>query len=232
MLMSCSKSHETLKVNKIVIINFSNEIKGLKVKVTWQPKFNIYQHIVGPAILEFENVKDSSKFTLVNNHFGILKNKLLNKSTFEFSKDSTKIMRVLIDNITLNYNAVKPLDDYNGFGTTSEPFFFSDIDFDNKPELILTELYNGQREVATFKAYKLEDLLNNDDRRSDRNQITYKKPFVYLDEMSSVDYINNIIKIYHSNGSGSSSQDYYQVMPPKNEYEESNVIFLHTQEGL
>ena len=53
------------------------------MRVYWKPVRIKYSYVIGPAILEFSNAKDSTSFTLTNNHFSVLKSTL----NFAYNED-------------------------------------------------------------------------------------------------------------------------------------------------
>lgn len=218
LISSCAKSQTKNDEIKIVTIEYSNEINGYTVKVIWKPNVVRYSHTKGPAILEFHNIKDSTSFTLTNNNFSILNSKL----PFSYSEDSLEIVSLNQSEIRLVYEE-KNLKSWYTFGTTNEPFFFQDLDFDNIKELILGEIDNGQRGVASFKAYKFE----YDEIQSELYGITNIEPFKSLDEMSKIDYTNKRIIIYGSGGDCASGSEIYKLLPSKNDYE-GNKFILET----
>lgn len=206
---SCANSQPKNPVNEIVKITFENEINGYTVEVIWKPNSVRYQHTKGPAILTFLNKKESSSFTLANNNFSILNNRL----PFSYNSDSSEILSLNENEITLLYDE-NNLEDEGSFGTTNEPFFFQDLDFDDVKELLLVEVNNGQRFVASFKAYKLEYSWVQEEM----NGITYNEPYKSLDEMSEIDYKNKKIIIYKSGGNCANSFDIYKFVTAKNNY--------------
>lgn len=199
-LTSCAKAKDNT-----VVIEYSNKINGYKVKSTWKPQIVRYNHVIGPAIIEFCDEQDILIFTVVNNNFSVLKRKL----PFSYDKDSLKIEDIRENLISLIYKEPK-LNDEKRFGTTDEPFFFEDIDFDNEKELLIAEVDNGQRGVATFKAYKQGDRTQNQS-----NDITDRDPFLSLDEMTKIDYENRNIILY---GSGGYCYDHYRIYSKKSSY--------------
>jgi hypothetical protein len=215
LLSSCANSQTKNTEPKVVTIEYSNEINGYSVNVIWKPNAVRYSHTKGPAIIEFYNKKDSTSFTITNNNFGILNSKL----PFSYSEDSMEIISLNQDKIQLNYDE-KSLKSEEHFGTTNEPFFFQDLDFDNIKELVIAEIENGQRGVASFKAYKMED----GDIQSELYGITNNEPFKSLDEISKIDYINKRIIIYGSGGVCASGSEIYKLIPSKNDYDERKFV--------
>jgi hypothetical protein len=215
---------------KVVLVEYKNEINGYLVKVIWKPNGVIYDHTVGPAIIEFYCPNDSTKFTLTNNNFGILNNKL----PFSFSENGSEIIKYNQKNIKLFYDDKYYIDHNSqvaGFGTTNEPFFFQDLDFDNRKELIISEINNGQRGIATFKVYKFESSESNR-IESELYNVTTEEPFKSLDEMSTIDYINKRILIYNSGGWCSSSTYIYTFKSSEDYVTNKFLITAIIQEEL
>jgi hypothetical protein len=203
--------------SKVVIIEYTNEICGYLVKVIWKPNNVHFEHTVGPAIIEFYNLKDSTTFTLTNNHFGVLSSKL----PFSYSEVGEEIFTLNQNDIKLVYDNNNLFDSQGYFRITNETFFFQDLDFDNKKELILGELNQGQRGVATFKAYKT---YSSSEIIPDIYNVTNEEPFKSLDEMSEVDHINKRIIINGSNGWCAESKYIYKLRPTPNDFDGNNFV--------
>ncbi len=201
-----------------VSISYSSVINGYSVYVLWKPMVVSNNRTIGPAILEFYKVDEPYSFFLTNNHFGIENGKL----PFTYSEDGLGIISINEYEIYLEYDN-DDLESGYSFGTTNQPFFFQDLDFDKIEELVFVESENGQRGVASFKAYKFE----NSELQPDRYGITSIEPFRSLDEMSKVDYLTKCITIYNSGGNCANSYEIYKLQPAKNEYE-GNSFTLET----
>lgn len=201
-----------------VSISYSSVINGYSVYVLWKPMVVSNNRTIGPAILEFYKVDEPYSFFLTNNHFGIENSKL----PFTYSDDSLGIVSINEYEIYLGYDKNDLQSEYS-FGTTNQPFFFQDLDFDKIEELVFVESENGQRGVASFKAYKFE----NSELQPDRYGITSIEPFRSLDEMSKVDYLTKRITIYKSGGNCANSYEIYKLQLAKNEYE-GNSFTLET----
>lgn len=217
-ISACAAGQTTYYEPKGMTIAYTNEINGYSVSVLWKPMIVSNNRTIGPAILEFYKIDEPYSFYLTNNHFG-LENSML---PFSYSEDNLSITSLNEYEINLEYNEDDLGTDYS-FGTTNAPFFFQDLDFDKIEELVFVEIENGQRGVASFKAYKFDgpELL------PDRNGITTIEPFNSLDEMSRVDYLNQRITIYNSGGNCANSYEIYKLQPAKNEYE-GNSFTLET----
>lgn len=187
---------------EVVNIEFSNIISGFKVKAIWIPRKVIYDHVVGPAIITFQNVKDSAVFDITTDHFSISKSRL----PFIFTEDGYEIAMVNRNSISMLYETGN-LTSNESFGTTKEPFFFEDVNFDGNKELLIVEVGNGQRDVASFKAYNFDF----GEVQLGRFGITFTEPFRSLDEMSVIDHIKKSLTIYNSSGYCSSNYDIYKL---------------------
>lgn len=198
-----------------VSISYSSVINGYSVYVLWKPMVVSNNRTIGPAIIEFYKVDEPYSFYLTNNHFGI-ENSML---PFTYSEDGLSIVSINEYDIYLEYDKAD-LESASSFGTTNQPFFFQDLDFDKIEELVLVESENGQRGVASFKAYKFE----NSELQPDRYGITSIEPFRSLDEMSKVDYLTKRITIYKSGGNCANSSEIYKLQLAKNEYEANSFI--------
>ena len=214
-ISACAAGQTTYYEPNGVTIAYTNEIKGYSVSVLWKPLVVSNNRTIGPAILEFYKIDEPYSFYLTNNHFG-LENSML---PFSYSEDGLSITSFNKYEINLEYNEDDLGTDYS-FGTTKAPFFFQDLDFDKIDELVLVEIDNGQRGVASFKAYKFD----GSELLPDRNGITTIEPFNSLDEMSKVDYLTKRITIYNSGGNCANSYEIYKLQPAKNEYEGNSFV--------
>jgi len=189
-MLSCEKKQTIEKVedNNIVTVEFNSTINGYKVKAYWKPDKVIRMgnsYVTGPAILEFTKIKNNSTFTLTNNHFG-LKNINL---PFIFNSDSTKIQGLKQKHIKLTYQKD---------GT----FFFKDVNFDNKPELIISEFGKGQRGLSQWRVYEMDDYIDI--------YCLDSAPYNMLDDSSDFNYDNQTITINNFGGACGSTYDTYK----------------------
>jgi len=214
-ISACATSQTNYVEPNEVSITYTNEINGYSVYVLWKPMIVSNNHTIGPAIIEFYKTDESYSFYLTNNHFGIENSKL----PFTYTKDNLSIASLNEYDIELEYNKDDLGSDYS-FGTTNQPFFFQDLDFDTIEELVFVEIDNGQRGIASYKAYKFE----NSELQPDRYGITSIEPFRSLDEMSTVDYLTKRITIYKSGGNCANSYEIYKLQPAKNDYEANSFV--------
>lgn len=123
-----------------VFINYKQKVNGYKVKVIWFPF--IYEQgytDYGLAILYFQN--DTSEFYLYNNIFhdvGLYQHMPV--------KDG--------DTLSIDYRQKDP-NEY--LADNDVPFFFQDVDFDGRAELLITKWQCGSRGSSTYDVYKMSE---------------------------------------------------------------------------
>jgi len=96
-------------------------------------------------------------------------------------------------------------------GATDEPFLFYDLDFDDKEELMVCEMFNGQRWHSTFKAYNLSEDQDIEVIGDSLYQITYDEPYISLDEISTVNIKDKTLSIVMSCGASCSKLKIYKL---------------------
>lgn len=203
--------------NEILYIEYNNPINGYKVNIIWEPIGTVPQNsnlIIGPAILNFTNIKNNAKFAIVNNFFSLHKkntpfikfncsqNNYKNKSC-----NSLKSMELSEQHVKLEYN-YKPFkinqDSY--LVEDKPPFFFQDVNFDEKDELIIVQPRQGQRGVDNYKIFSPPE----DNYLDDFTQPTNYEPFRNFDDLTDIDYEKKEIWIHRSGGACSSSFEGYR----------------------
>lgn len=195
----------------IVTVKFKDVVNDLKIEVIWKPDRLINGYVIGPAIIELANVKQGGSSTVVNNHFGIQEYRLSEFISWRSEEGGNKIENISGKVIHLEYKRPVIAEEDYSFGTTEEPFFFYDINFDGREELLLCEMFTGQRFVSIFRPYKMEETQDWDVLESDFTQITYQEPYLSLDEMTTVDKENKTITINLSGGASFSKSKVYKL---------------------
>lgn len=188
--------------SRIVRINYLNSVNGYRINILWKPnkekQSGSSEWIVGPAILEFTDDQTNEVYQLVNSHFGLSPEKYNHSLKIE---DDGKVV-ILKDSILLSYHNIEPIDKQGGF-MYEEPFFFLDLNFDNKKELLLQETENGQRRENNYRVFNLgvsHNLL----------ELTFSQPYCSLDGYSIFDRTNKKIHIIGSNGACAGTEDIYK----------------------
>lgn len=194
-----------------VHVQYSGEIQGLKVEVLWIPNESAHGFVKGPAIMMFTDEKNGSRSTVVNNSFG-LKNERIEELGIEWADEPYFDVKSLRNTeLVLDYSNPDIKEGAYEFGTDEEAFFFYDINFDGRQDLLLVEAGAGQRGHSSYKAY--EFLKDRDFRllKDTLYQITNKKPFVDLDEATTVDKDRKTISIHTSAGAADSFNEIYTI---------------------
>jgi len=213
LITSGAFAQEGLISDNLVILKY-NEINGLNVDVIWRPNELRNGYAIGAAIIRLTNTKYGTSSTVVSNNFGILQNRLDRFIKWKENENGeNKIQSITSKDISLHYKNPKIPEEGFNFGTEEEPFFFYDIDFDGKDDLLVSEMYAGQRFYPTFKAYKLCDSQNICVIEDQYNQITYKEPYILLDGLSAVSRKNKTIEINYSSGAADSTSEVYEAKP-------------------
>lgn len=129
-----------------IFISYNQKINGYKVNVMCYPEGNDCFDMNG-AILHFQN--DTSEFYIYNpsyHEIGIYE-KYGEKTT---PKDG--------DIIYVNYTSKESSEyaEYYGYlADNNVPFFFQDVDFDGKDELLITNWQCGSKGSSTYDVYKV-----------------------------------------------------------------------------
>lgn len=198
--VASAESTNQKQSHEIVSIKYINKVNDYSVSVVWQPVKVRYDHVIGPAIVTLTHQTTQDVFTVTNNNFSVL------KSLLPFKFDENEDVLATKSHIELKYEPTKSSDE-NGFGLTSVPFFFQDVNFDNIEDLLITEVDNGQRSLATFKVYILDEYGDID------YGTTYQEPFISLDQLSTINYKNKSISIYGSGGWCAGGSIIYKLVP-------------------
>lgn len=195
----------TTQYNDVVNVTYINKINNYSVSAIWSPSKLRYSHVIGPAIITFTNHTTQEAFSITNNNFSILKTLL--PFTFDENEEILKVK----NDIKINYEPTV-LSNEDGFGITSVPFFFQDINFDDREELLITEVDNGQKGAATFKVYSFDE---SGEIETDLYGITYQEPFISLDQYSQINYEDKSISIYGYGGWCAGGRTIYQSISSK-----------------
>jgi antitoxin component YwqK of YwqJK toxin-antitoxin module len=174
-----------------VRIRYANEIDGYKVEVLWIPTLADESYLLtGPAVIKLTNANGETG-TVVNNFFGFRGYKA-DEITAKLGidhNDTGDIIGYKKNELILEYSS----------DTYFEPFFFGDINFDGKLDFIAVEPDEGQRSRDAYKVHELKDL-GGSGFGGGFNAITYKQPFVDLDEGTGIDSERKTITHSYSGG--------------------------------
>ena len=193
-----------VKEAKSVILTYNAPIEGFEVTAYWRPHEKMAGYVIGPAIIEFRHKDPDKTFSVTNNRFGL-------PDTAEWTKTAT-----FVDGYFSKTSQSRVLLDYVGPKITdhlpSTSFFFVDLDFDGKKELVMTEIANGQRFRNTYRVYQPDCL----SRRID--EIACRVPFASLDSASRIDFKNRTIHIFNSSSAQEWEERVYKFEAGEDRY--------------
>lgn len=171
-----------------IYIKYNQPINGYDVYITWEARSEMgwYFPYGNQALLTFVN--DTSYFFVLNESFYINNFDEIMTRTYGAIGETCGFypdLQQLIFYMDYNKNP-NPKDslDYDA------PFFFSDIDFDGKQELVITSSKTGQRGTNEYKIYKYESY--------SYWQMT-KRPYTLFDGFTRFDYEHKKV-IFESHG--------------------------------
>jgi len=201
--------------SKTIHLRFTDVIDDkYNVNVVWMPRDGEGPRLVGPAIITF--LKGSSYlFSVTANNFhlpfyelkerGILEVEadgqayevdLTKVYSFEYSSDS-------FNKILLMSNTHK----YEASGSREQvPFFFEDVDFDGKDELVIVDFNAGQRGYNEYTVYKSNYKYGN------MYNLVNIEPFSILDQLSTFDQENKTIDVFSSGGACGSTNEKFKLI--------------------
>lgn len=184
LLFSCKNSTETnnettkneiseneFKTSNPITVDFTNEINGFKVRAIWLIESldsRYTEKLIGPAILTFTDVKTNKTYNVNHDGFSIdilpenekfikiVKNEGVEE--YQSNASFTQKMEFKLPEIIVEQNDAEITSkDRNSGYKDYVPFFFKDIDFDNKPDLILTLAYFSEKGGFGNEVYKSDE---------------------------------------------------------------------------
>ena len=182
-----------------VHIKYNQPVNGYNAEVFFMPEEMRYDKITGPASLRFTHQKTGKKRQVHSLYFAVPAKML---PEFEDKGYLTQKQTFSLD-YGLSGNAdettaAHPL--YDG----ELPFFFADVNFDGKQELLLTQFGQGQRGCSSYIVFSITPDGAFDDH------LASQTPFDQLDDFSTIDSENKQITIPHHNGADNSFEEVYK----------------------
>ncbi len=200
---------------KTIHLKFTDIINDkYNVNIVWMPRDGEGPRLVGPAIITFS--KDSGYvFSVTADNFhlpfdelkksGILKTDdneqavkvdLSKVYSFEYSSDS-------FNKLSLINNTHK----YEASGSREQvPFFFEDVDFDGKDELVIVDFNAGQRGYNEYTVYKSNYKYGN------MYNLVTTEPFSIIDQLSTFNKKNRTIDVFSSGGACGSTNEKFKLI--------------------
>ena len=164
-------SENEFKTSNPITVDFTNEINGFKVRAIWLIESLDSRYtgkLIGPAILTFTDVKTNKTYNVNHDGFSIdilpENEKFIkiekNEGVEEYQSNASFTQKMefkLPEIIVEQHNAEITSKDRNSGYKDYVPFFFKDIDFDNKPDLILTLAYFSEKGGFGNEVYKNDE---------------------------------------------------------------------------
>ena len=177
-IQSAHRTQDTLH------IKYLNSINGYKVRVTWMPVEVGCKYVEGPADIVFKH-NTGATFTIRHN--------LYFSDLIDF--DTTNGMAIVPEH--KNFSIKYPDTLSNKSIQDCVPFYFADMNFDGKKELVLVNLCKAQRfrdSLAVFAIgdnYKLLDSVH---------QITHLEPYCFFDSQTIFNRKRRMVTVNFSGG--------------------------------
>jgi len=191
--------YNMVKDKGTVFIKYKKPINGYNVDAIWQPvgiAGMLTDDFVGPALLRFNNGKE--EFILLH-------------ESFFPAKSFTSKLR---DGTLSTYESFFLIDYENGdhFNYDSPPFFFADVNFDGKKDLILTLRNSGPKWINLYRVYLFDTKPSYHTYDVD---VLYRKtersPFIDFDDHTQFDYKKKEIIISTYDGAIFCKEEYYRL---------------------
>ena len=211
------------KKNNEITIKYSTPIKGYNVSARWliRGKLEVMgsENFSGPAILTFENIDTKEISWVLHPEF-----------TIDIDKENLKYITVKDGEYIKNQSFtqiskyIKPKfekvgtskEEEEGFGYTYIPFFFQDVDFDDKDELILTYAKTYEKGGSQNKIFKTPDYDNLEFSEMTNEPFTNFSGFYYGNPSADaysytiIDYKNKTITHSGMSGAGGRGEIIYE----------------------
>jgi len=201
---------------KTVHLKFTDVIDNkYTVDVLWTPDDGLAPQLVGPATINF--VKNRGHSFSVSAEAFHIPSDILNQLGLLRHDDGSDYhtLPVYLDKVyPIEYSSEElslfdNLYQHDKLRAGSAPFFFEDIDFDGKDELILINTRAGQRRVDSYTiyqaAYKGGNIYN----------LATDEPFNMLDQKTTFDKENRTISVFSSGGACGSTNEKFKLVDGK-----------------
>lgn len=221
-----------------IIIKYSNPINGYNVTAKWliRGKLEVQgsENFSGPAILTFENIKTKEISWVIHPEFTIdineenLKYITVQNGDFIKNQSFTQVVKYTAPEVEI----VGTEKEEEGFGYTYIPFFFQDVDFDDKDELILTYARTYEKGGSQNKIFKLPTDDNLEFNEMTNEPFTtfsgfyYGNPSADAYSYTTIDYKNKTITHSGMSGAGGHGKLIYEFK--KSEYGDDYRLFKKT----
>jgi hypothetical protein len=210
------------KKNNEITIKYSTPIKGYNVSIKWliRGKLEVMgsENFSGPAILTFENIDTKEISWVLHPEFTIdidkenLKYITVKYGEYIKNQSFTQISKY----IKPKFEKVGTFKEEEGFGYTYIPFFFQDVDFDDKDELILTYAKTYEKGGSQNKIFKTPNYDNlefsemTDEPFANFSGFYFGNPSADAYSYTTIDYKNKTITNSGLSGAGGHGNIIYE----------------------
>jgi hypothetical protein len=202
---------------KTIHLKFTDVINDkYTVNAVWAPIDDQSPRLVGPATISF--LKGSNYlFSVSANEFHLPYDELEKLGVLKVD-DEGQAVKVDLNKVysfeyhSKSFNKISLMNNthkYEVSGSTEQtPFFFEDIDFDGKDELIVVNFntLDGQRWFNTYSIYKPTYKYGN------IYNLVNTEPFNIIDQLTTFDKDSKTTSHYYRGGSCSNSEDTYKMI--------------------
>ena len=188
------------------------------VNVLWMPDDGLVPRLVGPAIINFVKDRESS-FSVSAGAFHLpldVLNKLgLIKYEDSSSHDGHTIKVDLTKVYPVDYASLSEVSllnnshHYDSSRGSTSPFFFEDIDYDGKDELILVNASAGQKRYDSYTVYR------SNYKDDDSYSLASDNSFNVLDQRTTFNKENRTIDVFLSGGACGSTNEKFKLVSGK-----------------
>jgi|GEM_PF-650181 len=207
-------SEEPLPLYTVEVV-VKNRIRGYRVSATWHPS-QVYHGVSGPAIVELVQASNGRTHVFTTNYFSlpesiVPKDCLTDSGTVDRSIDGRQI-EISYPIMVEGYGA-------GGMEASNLPFYFRDVDFDGKDEILFVYAGGGQRSYSVSHAYSLSCHCPHD-------MIDYhhmlEGPAAVFDDLATFDMKSMTLTKASSNGACANSYTTYKWSEVPTIYEASS----------
>lgn len=229
--------------NNEITIKYTSPIKGYNVSVKWliRGKLEVMgsENFSGPAILTFENIDTKEISWVLHPEFTIdidkenLKYITVKDGEYIKNQSFTQISKYIKPKFEkVGTSKEEEEEEEEGFGYTYIPFFFQDVDFDDKDELILTYAKTYEKGGSQNKIFKTPDYDNlefnemTDEPFANFSGFYFGNPSADAYSYTTIDYQNKTITHSGLSGAGGGGNIIYEFK--KSEYGDNFQLFKKT----
>ena len=203
---------------KTIHLKFTDIINDkYNVNIVWMPRDGEGPRLVGPAIITFS--KDSGYvFSVTADNFHLPFDELKESGILKFDNDGQAVKVDLSKVYSFEYssdsfNKVSLMNNthkYEASGSREQvPFFFEDVDFDGKDELVMVSFNSGQRWYNEYIVYKSNYKYGN------MYNLVNTEPLSIIDQLSTFNKQNRTIDVFSSGGACTNSNEKFKLIDGK-----------------